>query len=555
MHLNKKKIKYFFYILPRISKPVKKPATQLEKDHERLLKQEKSLRKDMGKQRIKQLKMANEDEDKAIHKLEKLLKINKSKSKKKGIPNMFKDGLDYALEMCLPENIEKMYAAAKEAADAEQQSDSEWQEDFAAATGEIDLQSNQKEDKKPVKTKAEQEKSAKQKAVAQKKAHRLREIETKYFGASDDELASDLSDVDSEFGKNENYSELGNSDLDDFENGSDEDGEDEEDDYGDDDKDVNGENDESDDDAPEEMHTVTKSSHKRKLEKLNAKKDHRSFEEEESEDELDDDDSFDEDSDDEPKQKIRKSKNSGGSDGDDDDEDGDGDGEGDDIDGSDDDFDSEQSDGENPKEEKPEIWEDIYGRKRDKEGNVINEHLNGDASNDTGKYIPPHLRARMAAEAANGMEEGDMDPKRKEKLMRLKRLLKGQLNRLSEANMHKISSEIDNLYMQNSRYDMNTTLAILISDSLISRSLAPERMVMEHALLVAALHANVGTEVGANMLENLVDRFHKMIEHGIVGYDVEDKTLDNIIFVLCHMYTFKVRKLTGNIFLQFIFIF
>lgn len=533
MHLNIQKITHFFiYTLFCISKPVKKPATQLEMDHERLLKQEKSLRKDMGKQRIKQLKMANEDEDKAIHKLEKLLKINKSKSKKKGIPNMFNDGLDYALEMCLPENIEKMYAAAKEAADAEQQSDSEWQEDFAAATGEIDMQSNKKGDEKPVKTKAEQEKSAKQKAVAQKKANRLREIESKYFGASDDELASDLSDVDSEFEKNENDSELGNSDLDDFENGSDED---EEDDYGDDDKDVNGEYDESDDEAPEEIHTVTKSSNKRKLEKLNAKKVPQNFEEEESEDDLDDDDSFDENSDDEPKQKIRKSKNSGGSDGDD-------------IDGSDDDFDSDQSDGENPKEEKPEIWEDIYGRKRDKEGNVINEHLNGDASNDTGKYIPPHLRARMAAEAANGMEEGEMDPKRKEKLMRLKRLLKGQLNRLSEANMHKISSEIDNLYMQNSRYDMNTTLAILISDALISHSLAPERMVMEHALLVAALHANVGTEVGANMLENLVDRFHKMIEHGIAGYDVEDKTLDNIIFLLCHMYTFKVRKLTEYIF-------
>lgn len=90
----------------------------------------------MGKQRINQLKQANEEEDKNIRKLEKMLKLDKTKSKK-SVPRMFNDGLDYALEMCLPENIEKMYAAAKEAADAGAESDTEWQEDFALATGEM----------------------------------------------------------------------------------------------------------------------------------------------------------------------------------------------------------------------------------------------------------------------------------------------------------------------------------------------------------------------------------------------------------------------------------
>lgn len=106
--------------------------------------------------------------------------------------------------------------------------------------------------------------------------------------------------------------------------------------------------------------------------------------------------------------------------------------------------------------------------------------------------------------------------------------------------MHKIANELDNLYMQNSRHDMNTTLSTLICDALISPAIAPERMVMEHAMLIAALHANVGTEVGANLLETLVDRFHQMTENGIEQYDVEDKTLDNVVFTLCHMYTFKV---------------
>lgn len=99
-------------------------------DHQRLKAQENSLRKDMNKQRNKQLKLFNEDEDKNIRKLEKLLKLDKSKSKT-GVPKMFHDGLDYALEVCLPENMEKMYAAAKETANADLLSDDEWQEDFA----------------------------------------------------------------------------------------------------------------------------------------------------------------------------------------------------------------------------------------------------------------------------------------------------------------------------------------------------------------------------------------------------------------------------------------
>lgn len=496
----------------------------MELDHQRLLQQEKSLRKDMGKKRVKQLKMANEDEDKTIHKLEKLLKIDKSRSKK-GIPKMFNDGLDYALEMCLPENIEKMYAAAKEAADADQHSDSEWQEDFAVATGELESKPFEENAKKTVKEQAKLKEAART-VAEKKKAGRLREIESKYFGESDDELASDLSDMDSEFERSENEEE--NSDFED-----------------------NPESDDSDD-APEEISTVTKSSKKRQLEKSQAiKKPNKDeiIDESESDNEFDDDlDELemgsidDEDSDDEPPEKLQKTskkKNEIGQKNQIEEPESDFELEDDDEGGEDeigDDDDSDQSGDSETKEEKSNIWEDIYGRKRDKDGNILKD----DAQDTTGKYIPPHLRARMAAEAVNGSADGEMDPKRKEKLMQLKRLLKGQLNRLSEANMHKICTEIDNLYMRNSRNDMNTTLSALICDSLISTALAPERMVMEHAMLIAALHANVGTEVGANLLENLVDRFHQMLRNSIDQYDVEDKTLDNVIFILCHMYTFKV---------------
>lgn len=62
--------------------------------------------------------------------------------------------------------------------------------------------------------------------------------------------------------------------------------------------------------------------------------------------------------------------------------------------------------------------------------------------------------------------------------------------------MHSIASQIETLYMSNSRNDMSETLTSLIITSLIDTVSTPERLLIEHILLIAILHANVGTEVG-----------------------------------------------------------
>lgn len=213
--------------------PPKQP-TQLELDHQRLVKQEQALRKEMGKQRINQLKQANEEEDKNIRKLEKMLKLDKSKSKN-SVPKMFHDGLDYALEMCLPENIDKMYAAAKEAADADADTGREWHEDFAIATGEIKLPEVEARATKP------------NNATSKTSSNRLRQIESKYFGESEDELASDLSGVDSEFENNADDVDTDKGDSFSDDNGSME----------------------SSDEAPEEIRIVSKCVIKHQLNKQN----------------------------------------------------------------------------------------------------------------------------------------------------------------------------------------------------------------------------------------------------------------------------------------------
>lgn len=77
-----------------------------------------------------------------------------------------------------------------------------------------------------------------------------------------------------------------------------------------------------------------------------------------------------------------------------------------------------------------------------------------------------------------------------------KEIILGLLNRLAESNMHNIASQIENLYMNNSRNDMSETLTGLIVESLVSEVITPERLLIEHVVLIIVLHANVGTEVG-----------------------------------------------------------
>ncbi|XP_045522187.1 nucleolar MIF4G domain-containing protein 1 homolog [Pieris brassicae] len=165
--------------------------------------------------------------------------------------------------------------------------------------------------------------------------------------------------------------------------------------------------------------------------------------------------------------------------------------------------------------EKPDVWEDIYGRKRDKEGNIIKE--------EKGVYIPPHLRNKDS-----GSEKD---------LAQLKRQVKSVLNKLAGTNLHWASTSIENLYLSNSRNSVNTALTQLWLDVTVSVALTPDRMVAEHAALVSVLHANVGSEIGAHFLEELSKKFDFMM---MDPQPVEDKRLDNLVSCLAHLYSFKI---------------
>ncbi|MBZ3869344.1 Nucleolar MIF4G domain-containing protein 1 [Sciurus carolinensis] len=141
------------------------------------------------------------------------------------------------------------------------------------------------------------------------------------------------------------------------------------------------------------------------------------------------------------------------------------------------------------------------------------------------KYIPPGLR--------QGQETVDVH--KKEELERLKKHVKGLINRLSEPNMASISGQLEELYMAHSRKDMNDTLTTALMDACVTASAMPSRLMMEHVLLVSILHHTVGIEVGACFLEAVVRKFDEVYRDGGEG-----KECDNLFTIIAHLYNFHV---------------
>lgn len=68
-------------------------------------------------------------------------------------------------------------------------------------------------------------------------------------------------------------------------------------------------------------------------------------------------------------------------------------------------------------------------------------------------------------------------------------------NRLSEPNMAYVSGQLEELYMRSSRKDMNDTLTEVLLAACVTPALMPDRLLMEHVLLISILHYSVGLEV------------------------------------------------------------
>lgn len=524
------------------------------------------LAKEMKLNRHKQLMEANEVEDKAIKKLEKLLKLDKRKSK--SLPKTFEDeGLDYLLDVCDSERIQGAVKAEMNL----QESGSEFEEDFALITGnkklkkkkkvtsktenkeQKDLSDNSNDEIYSSSESGEEDIEDEENHIVKGKRPSSNNKNDSSYGTEDDgesdiesyqDFDDDSNDDNEEFNDGENSS---NESFDNKNFSAEENVEDGNIAVNKKSKKIlkhtNKENnsmiktdgegikvntDDSDEDLPvagkkkkTDKEAVKKHKDKQ-LVKQNPNKDNITAGKSNSDKNMEKKyvkrkiNSFVEENKVLKKKKIEESELTSYDD--------------DEI-GSDEEFGNEsfiEEDSINNddfeetevQENKDEFWEDIYGRTRDKKGNIVQ-------AQSSGKYVPPQLRAQQMSG----------DAKRAEALSRLKKQLKGLVNRLAENNMHSIANQIDELYMKNSRNDMNETLTQVLFESLISPVLNPERLIMEHVMLIAILHANVGTEVGAHFLQSVVIKYDEMSQS---YQEVENKEIDNIMLIISHLYNFGV---------------
>ena len=176
------------------------------------------------------------------------------------------------------------------------------------------------------------------------------------------------------------------------------------------------------------------------------------------------------------------------------------------------------------KDKEPDLKEDIYGRLVDKKGNIVKSE----------KYIPPAQRLKQLLDAQSS--------EKTEKLAKLSKKLNGLLNRLSTSNMHSIANEIIQMFYSNqfTRYDLIETLQSLLNKTLIiSNNLTPIRLIVEHSALVSILSSQIGIELGANLLQNICFKINESLNTNS-HVQIENKTLDNLILLLCNIYNFKL---------------
>lgn len=142
-----------------------------------------------------------------------------------------------------------------------------------------------------------------------------------------------------------------------------------------------------------------------------------------------------------------------------------------------------------------------------------------------GKYIPPSLRKAAASD--------------EEMLKQLRRQLQGLLNRLSEANMLSILQSVEEVYQKSARQHVTSTMIDLLVSLVSDPSILNDTFLILHAGFATALFKVVGTDFGAQMLEQIIAG----IDRSRVEDAGEGKATLNLVGFLSYLYTFQ---LTGS---------
>ena len=141
------------------------------------------------------------------------------------------------------------------------------------------------------------------------------------------------------------------------------------------------------------------------------------------------------------------------------------------------------------------------------------------------RYVPPSLRERQLSQT--------------EDQVRLRKLIQGLLNRLSEANMLSIVGEIKKLYQTNPRQHVTATILDVLLSLLADPSSLQDTFMILHGGLIAALFKTIGPEFGAQAIQR-IDAHFSHYYGKYANADTVDKRLLNLISLIAELYNFQV---------------
>ena len=143
----------------------------------------------------------------------------------------------------------------------------------------------------------------------------------------------------------------------------------------------------------------------------------------------------------------------------------------------------------------------------------------------SGKYVPPSLRAAAGSDA--------------EMAQRLRRQAQGLLNRLSEANLLSILSDVEKLYQNNPRQYVTSTLLELLIGLIRDRTTLQDTFIILHAGFIAGLYKLTGPDFGAQMVEETVQQFDRAYTT-TQDHTSSDKEALNLMSLLAQLYNLQV---------------
>ena len=127
----------------------------------------------------------------------------------------------------------------------------------------------------------------------------------------------------------------------------------------------------------------------------------------------------------------------------------------------------------------------------------------------------------------------------RERLQRLHRQLQGLLNRLTETTLPGIVRTVQELYRENARQRVSSTLLDLLFGLLSDPTTLQDTFLILHGSFIAALYKVVGADFGAQAVQRLVAELDDLSLKEREGVNI-GKRLTNLVSLLAQLYNFRV---------------